>query len=174
MEVDVSCDIRSEGFAGKLPATGWTSPRGGPALRGRKTTGDAVIPLTAATVGLAALVFKDVETGPMVRQFAKLPVRLEGRLSGTVEAHLPACQPGRQRDIRAELQIQSPRMTAERIPAEEVSGSVVYGPGGLDYRLAGLAWMAGCSWRDTFRQPMPRNPCRTKDCCALPARAWDG
>ena len=97
-------------------------------------TGDAVVPLIAGMPGRAALAFRDVEAGPLVQKLAAMPVRLQGRISGTV---LVRVTPSHQ--ISATLHLHSPRFRVQQVPADHLSGTIAYGPDGIDYRLAGIA-----------------------------------
>lgn len=111
----------------------------GAKLFGGAATGDAVVPLTAALPGRLDLAFRDVDAGQLASHVAALPLRLEGQLAGTVQARLTAAAPEKKREITAILKIESPLLFVQRAPAERLSGTITYGPAGIDYQLAGLA-----------------------------------
>lgn len=106
-------------------------------LDGAPITGDAVVPLKGKATGGVDIQFKDVEVAALSHAVPRMPVRLDGRAEGTIHGTLTPAVLGHERTLRVRLDLQSPRLRVEGIPAEKFMGTVNYDRGTVDYRLAG-------------------------------------
>jgi hypothetical protein len=100
-------------------------------------TGSAVWPLKSGGQGKGELRFQDVDVAALTRDVPQIPVRLEGRASGAVEATVAAAGAGRGPVAAAKLDLKAPRLRIQGLPAERLTGTVDYRAGTLDFRLEG-------------------------------------
>jgi translocation and assembly module TamB len=100
-------------------------------------TGSAAVPLSAAAVGTAKLNIRDVDAQKLSKSIPSFPVRLEGKVSGTVKGQMPAAAPNRPRGWTTDVELAAPRLRVQGIPAEKLKGTVDSQGGKTSYRLEG-------------------------------------
>jgi translocation and assembly module TamB len=111
-------------------------------LEARMYDGEVVgtidVPAAADAPGRADLHLRDLDVQGLIKAFPLVPMRLEGRVSGTLKGSLSGGGPGRQRDLAAQVELDVPRLRVQGVLAQKVHGSFAYRPGGAaDYRLGG-------------------------------------
>jgi hypothetical protein len=102
-----------------------------------EATGSAVVPLAATQAGSAQLRLQDINVQALMKTLPSVPVRLEGRVSGTVAASLAATAPGKPRDVSTKIELAAPRLRVQGIPAQRLEGTVNYRAGTTHYHLQG-------------------------------------
>jgi translocation and assembly module TamB len=102
-----------------------------------KVTGSAVLPLKPTVAGNVEIQLKDVDVAALGKAVPAVPVRLEGRASGSLDATLAAAVPGKERTITAKVELEAPRLRIQGIPAEKLHGTVDYRNKTVDYRVEG-------------------------------------
>ncbi len=111
-------------------------------LRARTYDGEVVgsidVPAAADAPGRADLHLRDLDVQGLIKAFPLVPMRLEGRVSGTLQGNLSGGGPGRQRDLAARVELNVPHLRVQGVMARNVHGSFTYRPGGAaDYGLDG-------------------------------------
>ena len=98
--------------------------------------GSAVLPLRDAVEGNVDVRIRAVNAQALMQAIPAIPLRLEGRVSGSVAATLPAAA-DKSRAVSARIELEAPRLKVQNIPAQRLHGSVTYRAGRADYRLEG-------------------------------------
>jgi hypothetical protein len=106
-------------------------------LYGGQFTGRAAVPLSAAAAGEFQLHFQALDLGAVSAALPTVPLDLKGRASGTIAGNITTARRNQSRDFTARMDIEAPRLTAQRIPIERIQGSLTYDQRALDYRLHG-------------------------------------
>jgi translocation and assembly module TamB len=106
-------------------------------LYGGTVVGSATLPLFASSGGGVSLRVSDVDARALSRDLPSLPVRLEGRVSGTASAKVTAATPARQRETTASVELSAPNLRVQGIPTDRVRASVTLQAGTGSYRLEG-------------------------------------
>ncbi len=106
-------------------------------LYGGEVTGSAVVPLTPTATGTANVRIRNVDVQTMAKSLPKFPVRLEGKVSGTVNGELSAAADGRPRAWTSDVELTAPRLRVQGIPAEKLKGTIDSHDGKTSYRLDG-------------------------------------
>jgi len=107
------------------------------ALCGGEVTGSADVPLDASRDCKAALDFAAIEVGALASLLPALPLRLEGKASGSVTGTLKAAPPGGARSLDAEVDLSSPKLRLQDLPMDKLTGRMVYRKDGGEYHLQG-------------------------------------
>lgn len=106
-------------------------------LYGGTITGQATVPLETGAVAPIALGFQRVDLGAIARDARLLPfpiaVTADGRVTGTLTTPSKGSLP----QFNGELALTAPRLVVREVPAEKLTGNVVFRPEALDYRLQG-------------------------------------
>ncbi len=102
-----------------------------------EVTGDATLPLRDTSEGSVDLRIREMDTVALTRALPSMPVKLEGRVSGTVNVSVPAAAAEKPRELSARIDLQAPMLRLQNIPAQRVRGSVSYRAGKGEYRLEG-------------------------------------
>jgi hypothetical protein len=105
-------------------------------LYGGDVTGGADVPLSAKQEGKVNLKLADVDVGGLVKDVPAVPLRLEGKVSGTVKGTLPAAAAG-ERSFDAEMDLTAPKLRVQNLPTEKLTGTVSYHKGVGEYHLKG-------------------------------------
>ncbi len=106
-------------------------------LYGGNVRGSVVVPLSAAGVGSAKLDIRDVDAQKLSKSMPSFPVRLEGKVSGTVKGEMPSAAPNRPRGWTTDVELAAPRCAVQGIPAEKLKGMIDSHGGKTSYRLEG-------------------------------------
>ncbi|MGH7222043.1 MAG: hypothetical protein ACRELF_02335 [Gemmataceae bacterium] len=107
------------------------------ALYGGSVTGSARLPLSAAAPGGANLTLRTLNVQAMAKALPAFPVRLEGKVSGTVKGELSASAADRPRTWTSKLEVTAPQLRVQGIPAEKLKGSIHSRDGKTLYNLQG-------------------------------------
>lgn len=99
--------------------------------------GSATVPLSPAVAGAVDLQVKDVNVGALTHDVPKVPVKVEGKVSGGVKGTLLAVEEGKERQALVHLDLKAPRLRLQNIPTEEVHVAVEYKSGTINYKLEG-------------------------------------
>jgi hypothetical protein len=102
-------------------------------------TGTATVPLKETVAGEADLKIDGVDAQRLVKALGVVPVKIEGRVSGTAGGTLTGAAPNKPRELTTKVELAAPKMRVQGVAAEKVRGHVTYRPGGGDYRLEGDA-----------------------------------
>jgi hypothetical protein len=139
-----AADVRLEAFRASPVRLRWTADETSlrvtdlhATLYEGEVTGAGVMPFQPAVAGGFELRFKNLDVAGLVRDVPAVPVRLEGRASGTLKGTLPPAAPGQSRQVTANLDMQAERLRVQGIPAESLTGTVTYRDGTTEYRLEG-------------------------------------
>ncbi|HZU38682.1 MAG TPA: hypothetical protein VFA18_22335, partial [Gemmataceae bacterium] len=101
--------------------------------------GTASLPLVAHAPGRLNLDFQDVDVGTLEKALPSVPVPLQGRASGTIQATLLEAKPAQPRAVSARLDLKSTQLRVQGIPTSRLTGTVDYTAGKARYRLEGHA-----------------------------------
>jgi translocation and assembly module TamB len=104
-------------------------------LYGGEVTGSAAVPLIAKREGKLDLRVKDVDAGDLVRDVPAVPLRLEGKVSGTIKGTMPAADGERRFD--GDVDLSAPKLRVQGLPTEKLTGTVTYRKGVGEYHLKG-------------------------------------
>jgi hypothetical protein len=106
-------------------------------LYGGGVTGSAVVPLEPKAVGTAKLRVRDLNGQTLAKSLPAFPVRLEGKVSGTVAGELSAAKDGQPRAWSTDVELTAPRLRVQGIPTEKLKGTIDSYSGNTSYRLEG-------------------------------------
>ncbi len=132
-----------------------------------EVTGAAAIPLQRAEAGSIAVDLKGIDLGGLVRSLPALPVRLDGKASGSVEANAPAVPDGAERIWTGKVKIHSSQLKIQGIPAQAVEGQVTYKQQVAGYHLEGET--LGGTFNLDGELPLPGRPGRPAQPAAPPS-----
>ncbi|HEX5272309.1 MAG TPA: AsmA-like C-terminal region-containing protein, partial [Gemmataceae bacterium] len=104
-------------------------------LYGGEVTGSADVPLSAKREGKLDLRVEGVDAGELVRDVPAVPLKLEGKVGGTIKGTLPAADGGRRFD--ADVDLTAPKLRVQGVPTEKLTGTVSYHKGEGEYHLKG-------------------------------------
>ncbi len=105
-------------------------------LYGGEVTGGADVPLAAKRDGKLDLRVEGVDVGELVRDVPAIPLRLEGKVGGTVKGTLPAVDDGSRR-FDADIDLAAPKLRVQGVPTEKLTGTASYHKGVGEYHLKG-------------------------------------
>jgi hypothetical protein len=164
-------DLVAEGLAVDSLSFRWSKAKSGLKLEaikaelyGGEVTGSAVVPLSDKAVGTAKLRIRDLNVQSLTKSLPSLPVRLEGKVSGTVAGELTAAAPNRPRAWTTDIELAAPRMRVQGIPAEKLKGTIDSHNGKTSYRLQGES-LGGTF---TIKGDLPSHEKKTKEKRAEP------
>jgi hypothetical protein len=137
-------DLVAEGFKVDSLSFRWVNAKDGlkleaikAALYGGSVTGSAVVPLSDTAVGTAKLDISNLDAAAVAKSVPSLPVRLEGKVSGTVNGELSPSAPNHPREWTTDVELAAPRLRVQGIPAEKLKGSIDSHGGKTSYNLKG-------------------------------------
>lgn len=126
---------------------------------GGRVTGRAEQPLDLTRPGRVSLRLADVDVGALMRDTPALPIRVEGKAGGTVEATVTPRVKDRGPEVKADLDLTAPRLRLQNFTTERVTGSLNYRNGSGDYQLRGEAFGGKFQLEGKFpAQPAPQQP----------------
>jgi hypothetical protein len=108
-------------------------------LYGGEVTGGAVVPLQPTAGGNVDLRLRDIDVGALARALPAMPVKIQGKTSGSLKGTIPPAPEGREREATMNLDLRAKRMVVQGVPTEQLQGTVAYRQGVVDYRLEGKA-----------------------------------
>ncbi|MFO0850532.1 MAG: AsmA-like C-terminal region-containing protein [Gemmataceae bacterium] len=106
---------------------------------GGTITGSGRYPLKGDAAGTFKLTATGLDTAVLTRQVPSLPVKLDGKVNGTLTGELPAAKGDTARRATAALNLEAPRLRVNGIPATKLRGNIDYRPGAVGYKLTGDA-----------------------------------
>jgi hypothetical protein len=106
-------------------------------LYGGEVTGTARLPLTATAPGSGDLRIRNLDVKAMGKALPAFPVRLEGKVSGTVKGTLAAAEGERPRTWTSDVEVTAPQLKVQGIPAEKLKGTIESRSGKAVYNLQG-------------------------------------
>jgi hypothetical protein len=104
-----------------------------------EVTGSAAVPLRPTAAGAVDLHLRNLNLGALVKSLPQVPVKVQGQASGSVKGTISAAPAGKERQVTMNVDLQAPRMIVQGIPTEQLTGTVGYHQGVIDYRLQGKA-----------------------------------
>ncbi|MHB1424419.1 MAG: hypothetical protein ACYC3I_14705 [Gemmataceae bacterium] len=107
------------------------------ALYGGGVTGMARLPLDAAAPGSADLDIRNLDVQAMAKALPAFPVRLEGKISGSVKGTLAAAAGNKPRAWTSEVVVTAPQLRVQGIPADKLTGTINSRAGKTTYDLKG-------------------------------------
>jgi hypothetical protein len=102
-------------------------------------TGDAKLPLVGDANGTFQIGFKDVDADMVTRAIPSSPVKLAGKLVGTLDGTVPPLNQFDASKIKGDLSLNSPQLVVQGIPTSKLAGKVGYKTGAITYDLKGDA-----------------------------------
>ncbi len=102
-----------------------------------EVTGEAVLPLRDTVAGSVDLRVRDLDALALTKALPTIPVRLEGRVSGSVAATLPATTPDKPREASAKVELAAPKLRVQNIPTQRLHANINYRGGRASYLLEG-------------------------------------
>src|SRR5262249_27752482 len=93
-------------------------------LYGGEVNGSAIVPLTATAAGTAKLRLRDLDAQALAKALPSSPVRLEGKVSGTVNSELAVPKGDRPRAWTTDVELAAPRLRVQGIPTEKLKGTI--------------------------------------------------
>ncbi|HEY7158042.1 MAG TPA: DUF3971 domain-containing protein [Gemmataceae bacterium] len=106
-------------------------------LYGGEVTGSAIVPLTATASGTAKLRLRDLDVQALVKALPASPLRLEGKVSGTVNGELAPPKSDRPRAWTTDVELTAPKLRVQGVPTEKLKGSIDSRDGKTSYTLQG-------------------------------------
>jgi len=106
-------------------------------LYGGNVTGTAKLPLNATAPGSAKLDIRNLDVKAMALALPVVPVRLEGKVSGTLKGKLSPSEGDRPRTWTSDIEVTAPQLRVQNIPAEKLKGKIDYRAGKIVYNLQG-------------------------------------
>jgi hypothetical protein len=100
-------------------------------------TGSAVVPVRPAQPGKVDLKVESVDVKRLASALPRMPVRLEGKVSGSVTGQITAAAADKPRAVTTDIDLSAPLLRVQGIPAQRLNAKVEYRDGEADYRLTG-------------------------------------
>ncbi len=104
---------------------------------GGTVTGVANLPLAHANRGGFEFKFKDVDAAAASELVPDFPVKVAGKVSGSVAGAIPPAKAGESRVGNLAVDITAPQLTVQGIPAERLTGKAAIQGSALQYELEG-------------------------------------
>jgi uncharacterized protein involved in outer membrane biogenesis len=114
----VVSDLKAEAFSGTL-------------------TGSADVPLAADKAGKFGVSFKNLDATAATELVPDFPVKIGGQVSGKIGGTIAPAKPGASRVGNLDVDISSPKLTVQGIPAEKLVGKATIRNAALEYELEG-------------------------------------
>jgi translocation and assembly module TamB len=137
-------DLVVERFAVDVVSFGWSKDNNDLKLDdikmdlyGGSVTGSALLPLNATAPGSAHLDIRNLDVKAMAQALPVLPVRLEGKISGTVNGKLSTAEGDRPRTWTSDLSVTAPQLRVQSIPTDKLKGKIDYRADKITYNLQG-------------------------------------
>ena len=95
------------------------------------------MPLRTAAAGAVDLRLDAVDVEALAKNLPSMPLRLQGKASGSIQATIPAADPDGQRQATGKIDLSSKALTVQNIPTDNVHADVDYKAGVAEYHLKG-------------------------------------
>ena len=102
-----------------------------------EVSGSADVPTRAAAAGAVDLKLDDVDVQALAKSLPSMPLRLQGRASGSIRATIPAAGPDGQRQATGKIDLSAKALTVQNIPTDNLHADVDYKAGVAEYHLKG-------------------------------------
>ena len=102
-----------------------------------EVSGSAVVPVRAAAAGDVDLRLDGVDVQALAKSLPSMPLRLQGKASGSIQATIPAAGPDGQRQATARSTSAPKSLTVQNIPTDNLHADVDYKAGVAEYHLKG-------------------------------------
>ncbi len=135
-------------------------------------TGSARLPLGATEPGSADLNVRHLDVQAMAKALPAFPVRLEGKVSGTVKGQLSAAAEDKPRTWTSQVEVTAPQLRVQGIPAERLKGTIDSRAGKTTYNLQGET--LGGTFTIKGDLPLPPKEEEKKQSYKLPVQSPDG
>ncbi len=106
-------------------------------LYGGTVTGSADVPLDARAKGTLDVHVDSVDAGALVRDVPAVPLRLEGKVGGSIKGTLPPAAANGERSFEGEVDLAAPKLRVQNLPTEKLTGTITYRKGVGEYHLKG-------------------------------------
>jgi translocation and assembly module TamB len=106
-------------------------------LYGGGVNGSARLPLRATAPGAADLDIRNLDIRAMAKALPAFPVRLEGKVSGSVKGQLSAAEGDRSRTWSSNVEVTAPQLRVQGVPADRLKGTINSIAGKTTYNLQG-------------------------------------
>jgi translocation and assembly module TamB len=106
-------------------------------LYGGSVIGSAWLPLSATAPGGADLGIRNLDVQAMAKALPALPLRLEGKVSGTVKGQLSASEGKQPRTWTSNVEVTAPQLRVQGVPAERLKGVIDSRAGKTTYNFQG-------------------------------------
>ncbi|HVS38275.1 MAG TPA: AsmA-like C-terminal region-containing protein [Gemmataceae bacterium] len=100
-------------------------------------TGSADVPVRSGAGGAVDVKLDDVDLQALAKSLPSMPLRVQGKASGSVQATIPAAGPDGQRQATGKIDLSSKAMMVQNIPTDNVHADVDYKAGVAEYHLKG-------------------------------------
>lgn len=104
---------------------------------GGTAAGGGTVPLRETDPGEFSVTLTDLDASALTKAVPSLPLKLDGRVGGTVSGTLPPAEAGKPRAATVAVDVQAPRLRVQGVPTSRLRGKVDYAPGALVYKLTG-------------------------------------
>jgi hypothetical protein len=106
-------------------------------LFGGTLTGSAEMPLRDFAGSRVDLRFQKVDVGALMKSMPAVPVRVEGKATGSLSGRLQATKAGKPQHLGVVLKLEPPGLRVQGIPTDSLEGKISYQDGQLNYSLTG-------------------------------------
>ncbi|HTU89746.1 MAG TPA: hypothetical protein VMF69_06600, partial [Gemmataceae bacterium] len=138
-------------------------------LYGGGVTGTARLPLSSTAPGSANLDIRHLDVKAMAKALPEFPVRLEGKISGSVKGTLSAVEGDRPRTWTSDVEVTAPQLRVQGIPAEKLKGTIDSRAGKTKYNLQGET--LGGTFTIKGDLPVPEKSEEKKQSSLLPTKS---
>lgn len=121
-------------------------------------SGSVDVPLVAEKAGEFDVKFTDVDAAAVAAAFPKVPVKVSGRVTGSVGGKLPVAKPGEERAVSADLTLSAPKLTVQGIPAEKLTGKLSLDGTAVKYELEGKTLGGSFDVKGRYPDAKPKEP----------------
>jgi translocation and assembly module TamB len=127
-------------------------------------SGTAVVPIRAAATGDVDLRLENVDVRGLAKSLPAVPVRLQGRATGTVKVTLPPAGPNGERPATGKIDLTAKALRVQNIPTDNLHADVDYKAGAAEYHLTGdslggrFTLDGKIPFRDEKKTPAPAAP----------------
>ncbi len=102
-----------------------------------EVSGSADVPTRAATAGAVDFQLDAVDVEALAKSLPSMPLRLQGRASGSIQATIPAAGPDGQRQATGKIDLSAKALTVQNIPTDNLHADVAYKAGVAEYHIKG-------------------------------------
>jgi hypothetical protein len=104
---------------------------------GGSVAGSADVPFAADKGGTFGVTFKELDAAGAAELVPDFPVRIAGKVSGSVGGTIPPAKPGQSRVGNLDVNITAPKLVVQGIPADSLAGKATVRGSALEYELEG-------------------------------------